>query len=320
MKFIVLAPQFCPKIWGGQRLKEYGFRLPDDHHKYGEALLISDLASHETPIITPEHKYSSFHQWFLQHKHQLGLPHAVRYPLLSKIITASEALSVQVHPDQEDASNHEQDNGKPECWYFLHSEPHSQFVLGTKSKTKTELQASIKRRAWRDILLEQQSVPGGFVKIPTGRIHALGAGNDVFELQTTSDITYRVYDYDRRDQHGNYRPLHQTDFLRVVKVPDKGSINCQILPAEQQLLWKNNFFTLHVVDTTTSALTKKEIKFSAHKWKFIQINVIKGELILNHEHKFQTGTSLICYEVTSTLLVQGSFLAFFSTSQFQPTH
>ena len=144
-------------------------------------------------------------KWMLSDLHK-----EVEYsPLLVKIITAKDNLSVQVHPGNEYALEKENSSGKTEMWYVLDCEPGAFLYYGLKHKISA---SEFLKRIRNDTILEvcqKVSVKKGDVfYIPAGLIHAIGKGMKVAEVQQNSNITYRVYDYHRQDEHHNFRPLH----------------------------------------------------------------------------------------------------------------
>jgi mannose-6-phosphate isomerase len=142
------------------------------------------------------------------------------FPLLTKILDASDDLSVQVHPDDEYAGKHENGElGKTECWYIVDAEPGAVIIYGHEAKTKEELVSMIENGEWDRFLTKVPVKPGDFFYVPSGTLHALGKGIVVLETQQSSDTTYRVYDYDRRDKDGNTRELHLEKAIDVTTVP-----------------------------------------------------------------------------------------------------
>lgn len=187
--------------WGGDALKRlYGLRTPDD--RTGEALIASTLPGAES--VTPDGRTLA---------EIAGGP----LPLLLKLIDAREALSVQVHPDDAYAAAHENGKrGKTEAWLILHAEPGARLVYGlTPGTDVTALQGG-------DIEDHLRWVPvsaGDVLYIPAGMVHAIGAGIVLYEIQQSSDVTYRFWDWDRLDAQGNARRLHWTDACAVAR-PD----------------------------------------------------------------------------------------------------
>jgi mannose-6-phosphate isomerase len=141
-----------------------------------------------------------------------------RFPLLTKFIDARQALSVQVHPNDEYAAIHEGGKlGKTECWYVLHAEPGAQLVYGLRQPaTRAEVREAIADTRLEHLLRTVEARAGDVLFVPAGTVHAIGAGIVLYELQEYSDVTYRLYDYGRVDAQGNPRELHVERALEVM--------------------------------------------------------------------------------------------------------
>ncbi|AVR00073.1 mannose-6-phosphate isomerase, class I [Oceanobacillus iheyensis] len=220
---IFLQPVLQERIWGGQKLQQlYQYELPST--QTGEAWVIS--AHQNGPSIIrngPLEGKTLADAWEkhgeLFNKNQDNVE---AYPLLVKVLDANDDLSVQVHPDDRFAREEEgEPYGKTECWYVLEAEPGAELVLGHHAKTKAELEDMIDEGEWNNLLQYIPVKAGDFVYVPSGTIHAIGKGIVILETQQSSDITYRVYDYDRTDAKGNTRELHLERAKQVTTVPHK---------------------------------------------------------------------------------------------------
>ncbi|MBC1505265.1 mannose-6-phosphate isomerase, class I, partial [Listeria booriae] len=149
-----------------------------------------------------------------------GNPKEAVFPLLTKILDANTDLSVQVHPNDEYAKVHENGElGKTECWYIIDCEPGAELIYGHKAVSRAEFSSWAKNGEWDKLLRKVTIKPGEFYYVPSGTIHALGTGTLVLETQQSSDTTYRVYDYDRKDADGNLRELHLDKAIDVTTAP-----------------------------------------------------------------------------------------------------
>lgn len=210
---IIFKPYFKSVIWGGDRIaafKDVAIGL----ESVGESWEISAVPGNESVVADGPLKGLSISE--LTEKYGadfLGTEVMKKYrsgfPLLIKIIDARADLSVQVHPDDALAADRHNSPGKTEMWYIIDSLPDAKIYSGLKAELSPE---SYRKRIADNSIMEvvgvHESAPGQFYYVPAGTIHAIGAGNLLAEVQQTSDITYRVYDYDRRDSEGNSRPLH----------------------------------------------------------------------------------------------------------------
>ncbi len=138
-------------------------------------------------------------------------------PVLIKIIDAQEDLSVQVHPNEEQANAQYNAHGKTEMWYVLDAEKRTDIITGfDKNTSRKEVETAIKENTVETLLRKEKAKAGDVFFVPAGRVHALKAGCVVVEVQQTSDLTFRVYDYDRRDDKGQARKLHIKESLEVM--------------------------------------------------------------------------------------------------------
>lgn len=144
--------------------------------------------------------------------------HIRNFPILVKLLDSNDELSVQVHPDDEYASKNEAGgSGKTECWYIMESEPGAKIVFGHKAKNKKEFIKLSNEDKWNELLVRVPVKPGDFFFIPSGTVHALGKGIVLLEVQQSSDITYRIFDYNRIGLDGKKRDLHFEKALSVIK-------------------------------------------------------------------------------------------------------
>jgi mannose-6-phosphate isomerase len=215
--------QFKPiskeRIWGGTGLRdELGRDLPSA--KIGESWEIS----------CRDHAQSQVTAGPLRGKHLAELVRVFgakllgekivegnSFPLLLKIIDAREMLSVQVHPDDGYAERYEGSAGKTEVWYILKAKPGAKIIYGLQPGiSQKDFMDALKQGQLAACLNEVEVKPGEIYPIPAGLVHALGKGIMVVELQQNSDLTYRVYDWQRVDEHGQTRPLHVEKALQVI--------------------------------------------------------------------------------------------------------
>ena len=221
-ELIFLEPVFHEKIWGGRELADdWGYKIPDG--PIGECWAISAHPNGDCKVAggTFDGKYLS--EVWENHREVFGaVPdgrggEAEQFPLLIKIIDAKDDLSVQVHPDDEYAEKNENGSlGKKECWYVLGCKEGGTIVVGQKAKDAVEFQQMVNEGRWSDLLNEVPIHKGDFFQIDPGTIHAIKGGTVILETQQSSDVTYRVYDYDRVQADGTKRPLHLQQSLDCV--------------------------------------------------------------------------------------------------------
>ncbi|MCR5595617.1 MAG: beta-glucosidase [Lachnospiraceae bacterium] len=215
---IFIKPSFSHTIWGGSTLRdEFGYDEPGDD--IGECWGISAHPQGDDEVLNGFYEGIRLSELWDKKKEIFGNAEGDRFPLLTKIISAKEDLSIQVHPNDEYAGIHENGSlGKMECWYILDAEPGSKLVVGHNAKTKEELADMIDNGRWNDLIRHVDIKPGDFIQIDPGTVHAICGGVTLLETQQSSDITYRLYDYDRLS-NGKPRPLHLSQSKDVIMVP-----------------------------------------------------------------------------------------------------
>ncbi|HZU69347.1 MAG TPA: type I phosphomannose isomerase catalytic subunit [Ktedonobacteraceae bacterium] len=217
-------------IWGGRRLEQNGWKCLPAHKAIGE--------SWETELntIAQNEPYAGMTLKALVEElgtdllgEQCVAMVGKRFPLLAKFIDANDKLSVQVHPDDEYAARFEQGKlGKTEFWYVLDAEPGATVVHGFKARTsRDEVQQAIESVRLEELLHHETVAAGDVIFVPAGTVHAIGAGVLLYEVQEYSDITYRMYDYGRKDAAGKTRELHIEQALNVSRYEQSPSVKVQ---------------------------------------------------------------------------------------------
>lgn len=221
---LFMRPKLQEKIWGGTKLHDiYGYEIPSDHT--GECWAISAHPDGVGSIGNGEYAGLPLDALYEKHPELFGNPSSEVFPLLTKIIDATEDLSVQVHPDDSYGLEYEGELGKTECWYIIDADKDSEIVYGHNAKTKDEFARMIADGKWDELLRRVKVKAGDFFFVPSGTIHAIGAGIMILETQQSSNTTYRVYDYGRKDDAGNERDLHIQQSIAVATIPHKDPVN-----------------------------------------------------------------------------------------------
>ena len=214
-----MEPVFKEAIWGGSRLQEvYGYPIPSGHT--GECWAISAHKSGDCRVASGTYQGQTLSQLWENHRELFGAEGREGvFPLLVKIIDAKNDLSIQVHPDDIYAGAHENGSlGKMECWYILDCGEDATIVIGHNAKDHQELVDMIEGKRWGDFIREVPIKKGDFFQINPGCVHAIKGGTLILETQQSSDITYRVYDYDRLSD-GKPRQLHIEQSIDVIQAP-----------------------------------------------------------------------------------------------------
>ena len=271
-KIIFLEPVFKSMIWGGSRLaSEYGYTIPDKHT--GECWAISANQSGDCCIINGEYSSKTLSWLWDKHREFFGNAIGEVFPLLVKIIDARMDLSIQVHPDDAYAMEHEDGSlGKTECWYVLDCEEDAEIVIGHNAGNREQLKQMIKEKRWEELIRRQPVKKGDFFQIEPGTVHAIKKGTFILETQQNSDITYRLYDYDRLD-HGKPRQLHIEKCVEVIQCPyQENKVSSRLVKEKSydiQELIRCGYYSVDRV------LIHGEQEFS-QDFKFLNISVIEG--------------------------------------------
>lgn len=215
---LFLNPVFKQMIWGGSRLREqFGYEIPGDNT--GECWAVSAHPNGDCTVREGIYEGKTLSELWASHPELFGNSDLDRFPLLIKIIDAKDDLSIQVHPDDIYAKEHENGSlGKTECWYILDCPPDAALVVGHNAGTKEELAEMIHEGKWTELIRRIPVKKGDFIQINPGTVHAIRGGMMILETQQSSDITYRVYDYDRLTD-GRPRQLHVEQSIDVITVP-----------------------------------------------------------------------------------------------------
>lgn len=223
---LLFTPLYQNRVWGGRRLETlFGRRLPAAALPCGESWEICDRSEAQSLLREPVAGCASLHDlWTRQRQDVFGtsmLNHpAPRYPLLMKILDAREDLSIQVHPPAEAAAEL---GGEPktEMWYVAHAEPGAKLYAGLKAGVgRAAFESALAEGQVAELLHVLEPGPGDVLFLPSGRIHAIGAGLVIFEIQQNSDTTYRVFDWNRPGLDGRPRALHVRESLRSICFDD----------------------------------------------------------------------------------------------------
>ncbi|TYR81357.1 mannose-6-phosphate isomerase, class I [Priestia megaterium] len=276
---LFFEPVFKERIWGGTELTSFGYDIPSD--KTGECWAFAAHSNGQSIVKNGELKGLALGELWESHRSLFGNVEGDRFPLLTKILDANQDLSVQVHPNDEYAYLHEnKELGKTECWYVIDCKESAEIIYGHNAKTKEELAEMIEQDKWDELLQRIKVKPGDFFFVPSGTIHAIGAGVTILETQQNSDTTYRVYDYNRKDADGKLRELHLEKSIEVTKVPSvHATTNTQHWKVDDLKVARFiecHYFTVEKWDINGTARLKQEKPF-------ILVSVIKGNGKLIHE-------------------------------------
>lgn len=309
---IFLRPVFQERIWGGSKLAElFGYEIPNA--KTGECWAVSAHPNGQSVVKDGPYQGLTLGEIWASHQELFHSKSAV-FPLLTKILDASDDLSVQVHPDDQYAGEHENGElGKTECWYIVDAEPGAEIIYGHEASSKEQLVEWIEKGNWEKLLTKVPVQAGDFFYVPSGTIHALGKGIVVLETQQSSDTTYRVYDYDRKDKDGNTRELHLEKAIDVTTVPQS---------------YKQETYDTHTREGITLTSFVSNDFFTVQKWeidgaanleastKYTICSVIEGQgqlSIGDHQYSLNKGDHFILPVSFGPYVLSGSMTLIISS-------
>lgn len=301
---IELVPVFKEKIWGGRKLEtEFGYEIPAG--PVGECWAISAHPAGDDEIASGEYAGRTLSWLWDEHRELFGNCEGDRFPLLVKIIDAKDDLSIQVHPDNDYAAEHENGSlGKKECWYVLSAEPGQTIVVGQRAHSREEFAQMVEEGRWSELLNEIPIKAGDFFQIDPGTVHAIKGGTVILESQQSSDVTYRVYDYDRKQDDGTLRPLHMQQALDVIDFDCAPLTSGEVeLTGPVTTLEQNECYTVDLVRVGEDGCPAELAVETPHP--FTCISVIEGEGVVNGR-EVKKGTHLLALSACDALELSGT--------------
>ncbi|TDO05338.1 type I phosphomannose isomerase catalytic subunit [Sunxiuqinia elliptica] len=304
--------QYMDKIWGGQKVrthlgKDFG-KLPN----CGETWEISGVQDHVSVVSNGFLAGNSLEELIEVYMGDLVGDKVyerfgVEFPLLIKFIDANDDLSIQVHPDDELSKKRHQAFGKTEMWYVMQADQGAKLNLGFKEElTKEQYLEKFEAGKLMDILNFEEVKEGDVLFMPAGRVHAIGRGVLVAEIQQTSDVTYRIYDYERKDAEGNERELHTELALDAIDftVPESYKTEYEAKQNDSVEVVKCDYFTTNVLE-----LNQKMERDFHQEDSFVIYICLEGELTID----FEEGSESV--KKGDTVLVPASLEQFFLSPQ-----
>lgn len=288
-------------IWGGTRLSEQ-FSKGEKNQKIAEAWVLSCRNDGENVILNGDYAGKALSEIY---------PDKDNFPLLIKLIDASDKLSVQVHPDDAFAKQEGLPAGKTEMWYIIDAVPGAKLVYGMKNAdtlSDEQIKAAAENGTLENYLNYVEVKKGDVFFIPAGLVHAIGAGILIAEVQQNSNTTYRMYDYNRCGTDGKPRELHIDNAIRVMSKnsPDATSDQTDIV-SDDKIKYTNicscEYFNVYTLDIKNSSykITSKD------NMNFILCIEGQGEIVYNgSKYRFEKGESYLLPEDISEFEIRSS--------------
>ena len=312
MKPFKFNPLLKQTIWGGDKIIPFK-HLVDKAENVGESWEISGVKDNESIVADGEYKGRKLNDVVAELKDRLiGAENYKRFgsdfPLLIKFIDARQDLSIQVHPTDEMAHKQGKLRGKTEMWYVMASEPDAHLRSGLKQQiTPEQYKAMVANDTICDAIADYAVKEGDCFFLPAGRIHSIGAGCFLAEIQQTCDVTYRIYDFQRKDKDGNYRQLHTKEAAECINYNVEKNYRTAYVPQRNQgvSLVRCPYFCTAVYDLD-EPMTLDYTELDS----FVILIGVKGAgtIIDNEGNAFtlQAGESVLIPATTRTLKVEGT--------------
>ena len=297
---------YHPKIWGGRLIADLkGIEPP--YEAVGESWELSALPGMVSVVKSEADKGMTLDSLVGRMGARLlgkinHEKYGERFPLLIKFIDAASDLSVQVHPDDRMAAEEGLTNGKTELWYIVSTRPGARIANGFQHPIEPEsYNTLLESGEIEDTLRYIQTDAGMTFFIPAGRVHAIGGGNLICEIQQTSDTTYRLYDYQRRDAQGCLRELHTEKAFRALDFSDCGGDRLQpeVINDVEKLIVDDSKFSVRMIETK-SRLSRDYSDLDS----FVVLIAIKGDVtLLQHDSSDDTGIKTLVLREGEAALV-----------------
>lgn len=301
---LTFKPIILERIWGGKKLKTRLGKDIGNIENAGESWEISSVQGLESETengLLAGNQLSELIEIYLSDLvgEKVYDKFGIEFPLLIKYIDADDVLSIQVHPNDTLAKERHHAYGKTEMWYVLEAEPDAYIISGfNRDITKEEYLAYLKAGNLEKLMNKVPTKPGDVFFIPAGRVHAIGKGVLLAEIQQTSDITYRIFDWNRVDKNGNPRQLHTDEALDAIDF----KMTEQVKQSYQEL--KNT--PVNLVDCpyfTTNLLSLNQPIEREYEWidSFKILMIIKGKAVFSYQNKE------FAFDEGKTVLIPASF-------------
>lgn len=305
---LTFKPIFKERIWGGTKLREY-LNKSFDGNCIGESWELSTVANDVSVVSNGEFAGLNLNELIEKYPTELLGSKSIEkfgleFPLLFKFLDAEEDLSIQVHPNDELAKQRHNSFGKTEMWYVMQADEKARLVVGFKNKTnKKDYLKHLENKTLVGILNEKHVKKGDTFFLETGTVHAIGAGVLIAEIQQTSDITYRLYDWDRVGVDGKGRELHNDLAVEAINYEETNTkVQYKKETNESVNLVECPFFTTNILEVSGNYNWKKK------KESFTVLMCTEGDFTLvasNFKVEFQKGDTVLIPAIINEFQIIG---------------
>ncbi len=268
MEPIFFKPTYKQVVWGGNNIKKF-FNRNIEENNIGESWELSAHANGLSQVLNESFNNENLYELFndkSKRKEIFGNKclEMDRFPILAKFIDAQDNLSIQVHPNDEYAKKYENDSGKNEVWYIMDCTDDAKIVYGFKDEINQENLSKAVDNI-EDNVKYVNVKKGDFISIPAGTIHAICGGVMICEIQQSSDVTYRVYDWNRTGLDGKPRQLHKQKALDVINLNNKTEIYNYYNLDDEENIYNSNNFNIDMLNVKNNIIkTSNEESFTAY--------------------------------------------------------
>ena len=312
MQPIKFNPLLKSTIWGGDKIIPFK-KLDSKQENVGESWEISGVPDNETIVSDGPFKGRKLNDMVATLKGKLvGAANYKRFgdefPLLIKFIDARQDLSIQVHPTDEIAKKQGKERGKTEMWYIMNSDEGAKLFSGLKTQiTPEQYKEMVENDTICDALAQYTVKEGDCFFLPAGRIHAIGTGCFLAEIQQTSDVTYRIYDYGRKDKDGNCRQLHTREAAECINYNVEKNYRTEYLPKKNEGV---NLVNCPYFNTAVYDLDEPMTLDYSELDSFVILIGMKGEGRITdnegNETSLKAGETILIPATTQSLKVEGT--------------
>lgn len=272
MSILFFKPIPRKAIWGNTLVKDY-FGYDDFPDGVGQTWTFSTQESASNLCLSAPYEGKTLLELWTEHQELFGHPKE-NFPVIISLVGPEDDLSIQVHPDKRYANKIGYPDGKNEAWYFIEAEENANIVYGHNAEDRADLCQYIEQDRWDDLICHRDVHKDDFVYLPAGLLHAMRKGVVAYEIQQATDITYRFYDYHRKDAQGNERELHLAQAIDCISY-DRALMENSIEPIVEN---QENACQTVYISNDSFTVTKLEVHGPCSmKWDNYQLTtVIRG--------------------------------------------
>ena len=292
---LFLDAPLVSKIWGSRYFKDV--LKVTDKDDIGEMWTVSGYKGVESKITDGKYKGMTLRDVYMDHKELFNYPKEKEFPILVKIIAADDDLSIQVHPDDKKAKELENGVGKTEGWLILSHQDDASLIIGHNIKDKDEFIDRVANDRYEGAFNERKVEDGEFYPIPSGTIHAIKKGLVLLEIQQSSDITYRVFDYHRIDKDGKERPLHTKKAIEVTNYGPYDEKIHNVYKENIETIWDNKYFKVRIEDVNGKYVLKND--------DYLVVTSLSNNIFVDN-HQLNIGNSFVVCANQKEVLVEGN--------------